>query len=210
MSGQPGIVICFIRQLWPKPCTTSPECPHNVPKLKQFNRFLFQPYGNMAVNSCSVPGLLTGEGGRKLAGMDLRRSFCSATMKGSFKCSEGGREREQASITQLAPGVHAGHMHKKPFSFVFYVSVSLTGPLSRLPDALIWRLWYFSWIAGHTINVKVYLPTAQAEAGYIPTHHHVWHYSKSFITLQGFLLRPKVVFHSKWLHRNKTSRPFSK
>ena len=35
-----------------------------------------------------VPGLLTGEGGRKLAGMDLRRSFCKAPMKGSFMCSE--------------------------------------------------------------------------------------------------------------------------
>lgn len=43
----------------------------------------------------SVPGLLTGEGGRKLAGMDLSRSFCRAPMKGSFKCSEGEKGREE-------------------------------------------------------------------------------------------------------------------
>lgn len=59
---------------------------------------------NQSVNKTSVPGLLTGEGGRKLAGMDLSRSFCSAIMKGSFRCSEGRRERENAggrSVSQL-------------------------------------------------------------------------------------------------------------
>lgn len=65
--------------------------------------------------SQDVPGLLTGEGGRKLAGMDLTRSFCSASMKGSFKCSE---EREQKTeITQppcqkVAHRVHARNVEK--------------------------------------------------------------------------------------------------
>ncbi|TNN72912.1 hypothetical protein EYF80_016841 [Liparis tanakae] len=45
---------------------------------------------------------MAGEGGRKLAGMDLSRSFCIAPMNGSFKCSErNGKRERRLSITQI-------------------------------------------------------------------------------------------------------------
>lgn len=54
---------------------------------KPVKKILLHKCELMCWHKTGLPGLLTGEGGRKLAGMDLRRSFCRATMKGSLKCS---------------------------------------------------------------------------------------------------------------------------
>lgn len=111
----------------------------SCPRWRQFNKVPVGISSSSTVNNNTIPGLLTGEGGRKLAGMDLSRSFCSATMKGSFKCSGGTREREHRRVDHWAasvdenPKVHAGHTHnKRPFLFAalmyVYQSISVTWP----------------------------------------------------------------------------------
>lgn len=171
----------------------------------QSNKFPRGILSSTTVNNTTVPGLLMGEGGRKLAGMDLSRSFCSATMKGSFKCSEGTRKREHRRVDHSAasvdenPKVHTGHMHKKrPFLLVSECTVinlsvwldsrhfSWTGA-----GALIMWNWYFGWIVECTMNVK---PFNCCFLGGTHTHTHtpaavsIYSFLSKFLVNQCFLI----------------------
>lgn len=129
---------------------------HEVSK-NLFPFFFFQASSCSAVNNTSVPGLLTGEGGRKLAGMDLSRSFCSATMKGSFKCSEAKAEggRRDRGVRPLCvceqPEVTAVDA-QLILAFPFQASDSLKAHLSmhHCEGPWVWlffkkvRMWWLS------------------------------------------------------------------
>lgn len=163
---------------------------HSTP-WNQFSRFPLASSNNTAVNNTSVPGLLTGEGGRKLAGMDLRRSFCSASMKGSFKCSEAKTEREQRQhITRTALWMKAQRWllstctRKEPFLVLsectfINASVWLTPPpqLDLCQGYQRWCftvwVWYFSWIAEYILNVGSFNCSFlghKAKAACVPTY----------------------------------------
>ena len=162
-------------------------------------------------------------------------------------CGEERKRERRRSVTQPPlrmknPKVHTGHTHKKKALFLFWclnVHLSMyqcdwlhrfsrtSVKVTRVRALILW-LWYFSWIAERTMNVKsfncsflgrthththIHTQQHRKRSRYIPAHprslasllheqtldgfhkktrlQNLW----SFITLQGFFLRPKVFSH---------------
>lgn len=158
--------------------------------------------------------------------MDLSRSFCRATMKGSFKCSEGKRERESARrpITQPALGTRTQRCTagtstgKKPFLLVSectFINVSVRPTPPFLPDLCQgYRSWRFDIVAlifqlNNRAHRECQIPRLQLprpysqhhgqQSGYIPTYRDVWPHCfmrKLWMTFKKTLLQILINYHS--------------